>query len=140
MIFYFSGPIWKVNVVHLYDFGYVSHNFDDSFELVSSDEVNDAFLEELSESSVNFSSELWIFVKELSHLGCQQTNYAVSSGVKGGDLQVSVSGFNNIDNVVNDDSVEIFGSQELVEGRFMLEFDSFGLQVVELGLEKTSEA
>ena len=64
----------------------------------------------------------------------------MSSGVKGGDLQVSVSGFNNIDNVVNDDSVEIFGSQELVEGRFMLEFDSFGLQVVELGLEKTSEA
>ena len=53
---------------------------------------------------------------------------------------MSVSGFNNIDNVVNDDSVEIFGSQELVEGRFMLEFDSFGLQVVELGLEKTSEA
>ena len=57
-----------INILYSIDVRDIFHNFNNSLQIISLEDIDDFLLEELRESGIAFLSELRIFVKVFLHL------------------------------------------------------------------------
>jgi len=91
--------------VDVFDSVYIGNIFDDgndSFEVISFDEVDDFLAEEFRKSFVALFSKLGIFVEILLHLLGKQVNQVFCPSILNGDLDDLLLVVNDVGNAVND--------------------------------------
>lgn len=90
-----------VDIFNSIEFRDVFDNRDNSFEIVSFNEVNDFLAEEFSKSCITFFSKFRIFLEVFSHLDGEEMNQMLSSGILDWHLDDFLSVVNNISNSIN---------------------------------------
>lgn len=67
-------------------------------------------------------------------------NEMLSSGILSWNFDDFISSFNNADDSVSSDSLNVFSSQELIKSSLVLESDSLSFEFIKLSSEKRSKA
>lgn len=97
-------------------------------------------LEELDDPGITLVSKLGVLLEHLLHLSGQDLDEVLSARVLDRHFDHLVTSLNHTHHTVRDRGLDALTTQQLVQGRLILELDSRGTELIELGLEETAEA